>query len=183
MFPSATIHAFEPHPSAFAELRQKFFGDIKVVGNNCGVADRSGTLQFNMANQTGSSSFLGFSSDSPYMAGIGVSSVETREVPVISIDEYCRTRDIKHIDFLKIDVQGFEQKVLEGASEMLARHAIGTIQTEIIFRNFYQQPSSFFLIEQCLQAYGYTLRCIFDIYPAEGAPIFQCDAIYTYSQT
>lgn len=182
MFPNATIHSFEPHPAVFEELRQKFFGDIKVIGNNCGVADRSGTLRFNMANQSGSSSFLNISPDSPYIRGIGVAEEESREVPVISVDDYCNARGIKHIDFLKIDVQGFEHKVLEGASGMLARHAIGAIQTEIIFRDFYTQPSSFFAIEQCLQAYGYTLRCIFDIYPAEGSPIFQCDAIYTYSQ-
>ena len=183
LFPNATIHAFEPHPDAFAELRQKFFGDIKVIGNNCGVADCPGTLHFNITNQSGSSSFLNISQDSLYIRGIGVSAVETREVAVTSVDDYCRARNIQHIDFLKIDVQGFEPKVLEGAAEMLARHAIGAIQTEIIFRDFYQQPASFFAIEKCLQAYGYTLRSIFDIYPAEGSQIFQCDAIYTYSQT
>ncbi|MFA6442704.1 MAG: FkbM family methyltransferase [Sterolibacterium sp.] len=180
MFPDATIHAFEPHPQVFDRLRQQFVDDRKVIVNNCGVADRSGSLQFNLANDLGSSSFLAISPTSPYVRGIGLSTVETREVAVTSIDEYCRAQGIGHIDFMKLDVQGFERKVLDGASGMLARHAIGAIQTEIVFRDFYTESSSFFEIEECLHAHGYTLRCIYDIYPAEGAQIFQCDAIYAY---
>lgn len=180
MFPEATIHAFEPHPEVFNRLRQGFLDDRKIIVNNCGVADRPGKLQFNLSNDLGSSSFLAISPTSPYVRGIGLSTVETREVAVTSIDEYCRAQGIDRIDFMKLDVQGYERKVLDGASGMLARHAIGAIQTEIVFRDFYTEASSFFEIEECLHAYGYTLRCIYDIYPAEGAQIFQCDAIYAY---
>ncbi len=181
MFPGATIHAFEPHPQAFAQLRQAFSNDSNVFVNNCGVGDRPGQLRFNMSSDIGSSSFLEISPTSPYIRGIGLSMVGAKEVEVTTIDSYCQSHGIGHIDFLKLDVQGFERKVLEGATGMLARHAIGAIQTEIVFRDFYKSSSSFFEIEQCLQAHGYTLRCIYDIYPAEGAQIFQCDAIYTYS--
>lgn len=180
MFPDATIHAFEPHPKAFDQLREKFRADGKVILNNCGVADQPGRLQFNLSNDIASSSFLAISNTSPYVRGIGLSMVETCEVAVTSVDEYCSAQGIDRIDFMKLDVQGFERKVLDGASRMLKRHAIGVIQTEIVFRDFYTESSSFFEIEECLQAHGYSLRCIYDIYPAEGAQIFQCDAIYAY---
>jgi FkbM family methyltransferase len=181
MFPAATIHAFEPHPQAFSKLQQKFRGDDKVILNNCGVADIPGKLQFNAANQSGSSSFLSFSPSSPYVRGTGLSTVDSFEVAVTSIDDYCRLHGIRRIDFMKMDVQGFESRVLSGASGMLARHAIGLIQTEIVFRDFYEESSSFSEIEQSLKPHGYSLRTIYDIYPAEGVQIFQCDAIYSYT--
>jgi FkbM family methyltransferase len=181
LFDGATVHAFEPHPEAFRRLAERFQGSQRVFLNNCGVGDRQGQLLFNISSDMGSSSFLAFSPDSPYVRGIGVSTVEALEVPVVTIDSYCQAKGIEHIDFMKLDVQGFERKVLEGSAEMLARHAIGAIQVEIVFRNFYKESLSFLDIEQCLQAHGYTLRCIYDIYPSEGAQIFQCDAIYAHS--
>jgi len=179
LFPTAIIHAFEPHPQAFAQLQRKFSIDANVIINNLGVADLPGQLQFNLANQSASSSFIPFSDQSPYVPGTGLNTVESLEVAVTSIDNYCIENDINYIDYIKLDVQGFESKVLAGAANMLNRNSIGIIQTEIIFRDFYQSAASFFDIEQHLIKHGFTLRCIYDIYPAEGAQIFQCDAIYS----
>ena len=41
------------------------------------------------------------------------------------LDDYCAARKIDRIDFLKIDTQGYESRVLAGAGRMLAAHAIG----------------------------------------------------------
>jgi hypothetical protein len=48
-FPSATVHAFEPHPGLFAKLAAAFPGSENVVLNQCGLAllrelERSKTL-------------------------------------------------------------------------------------------------------------------------------------------
>jgi FkbM family methyltransferase len=182
MFPGASIHAFEPHPEAFAELKRKFEDNPKVRLNNLGVAGERGSLQFNLSSDVGSSSFLNYSQDSPYVRGIGVSTVRSLEIKTTSIDDYCIEHSIGHIDFIKLDVQGFEDRVLSGATGMLSRRAVGAIQTEIVFRDFYDQASSFHKIEQVLHDYGYVLRAIFDIYPSEGAQIFQCDAIYSCAE-
>jgi len=178
-FPTAIIHAFEPHPQAYKILQDKFVNDPNIFTNNFGIADAPDILLFNLANQSGSSSFLPFSDDSPYVRGTGVSTVDSMKIDVTCIDSYCEKNNIDHIDFMKLDVQGFEPKVILGASNMLARKSINAIQTEIVFRDFYKSASSFLDIEQHLIMHGFTLRCIYDIYPAEGAQIFQCDAIYT----
>jgi len=178
-YPTAIIHAFEPHPEAFKSLCERFANDPLVITNNCGVADKSGVLQFNIANQSESSSFVSFSNDSPYVKGIGLNTLDTINVSVTSIDNYCKEKNILHIDFMKLDVQGYESKVLQGAEIMLSNKSIYTIQTEIVLRNFYETSSSFYEIEACLVPYGFTLRSIFDIYPGAGAQIFQTDAIYS----
>ena len=51
----------------------------------------------------------------------------SKKVPKISIDtvdNYCQTKSIKFIDILKIDTQGYEEKVLEGAKNTLRKNEI-----------------------------------------------------------
>jgi hypothetical protein len=43
-----------------------------------------------------------------------------RTVPQISLDEYCRSENVTHVDVIKIDVEGFEGHVLRGAQRLLA---------------------------------------------------------------
>ena len=52
-------------------------------------------------------------------------------VGVTSVDNFCKQRSIEYIDFMKIDVEGAEVKVILGASGMLRNHAIGMILIEI----------------------------------------------------
>jgi FkbM family methyltransferase len=40
-------------------------------------------------------------------------------VPVIRLDEFLASSDITHVDFMKIDVEGFEPQVVRGAGEAL----------------------------------------------------------------
>ena len=63
MFPSGIVHAFEPHPQAFAELKQKFKDNPRVRLNNLGVSSERGTLKFNLSSDVGSSSVLAYSQD------------------------------------------------------------------------------------------------------------------------
>jgi FkbM family methyltransferase len=51
-------------------------------------------------------------------------------IATITIDVYCQCFDINHIDFLKIDTEGNELAVLEGAECLLEQHAIDHIQFE-----------------------------------------------------
>ena len=49
------------------------------------------------------------------------------------LDDYCAARKIDRIDFLKIDTQGYESRVLAGAGRELAAHAIGLIRADALF--------------------------------------------------
>ena len=53
------------------------------------------------------------------------------DVEVKTIDGFCGEQGITRIDFLKIDVEGFEEDVLAGAEKMLDSQDIGVVLFEI----------------------------------------------------
>ena len=52
------------------------------------------------------------------------------KIQVKTLDDYCETYEIMHIDFLKIDTEGNELNVLYGASKLLDEKAVDFIQIE-----------------------------------------------------
>jgi FkbM family methyltransferase len=67
-----------------------------------------------------------------------------KEVPCTTIDDYCETRDIPHIDWLHIDAQGAEYKILEAIEKIFptfiwAEHCeFATYQTGVTIADFDQ---------------------------------------------
>jgi len=96
--------------------------------NNMGMGDAKGFLDlFDYAEHTGSqhASLL-----EGVIDGIHNGSTRSERVTVGTIDDYCNRNGINHIDFLKIDVEGYEYKVLHGAEQMIGGNRIDVIQFE-----------------------------------------------------
>jgi len=58
------------------------------------------------------------------------SGVQEEPIEITTLDEYCRVNSVQKIDLLKIDVEGHELAVLQGARSALQRGAIKFIQFE-----------------------------------------------------
>ncbi len=98
--PDIELHAFEPSPTSFEELKATVGDTANVYLNNFALGDVEGTFEYNQA---------------------GECIVKQSETGVIvkTLDNYCKEHDIKKIDFLKVDTEGYDSKVLMGAKEML----------------------------------------------------------------
>jgi len=128
--PSARVHAFEPQKILAQQLEVNYPG---VTVNNLGLGNESGVLElFDYADRPGSQ-------HASLLAGVidvvHQECVKSQKVRVITIDEYCVEKNIKFIDFLKIDVEGFELKVLEGAKTLLREGGVDVIQFEFTHIN------------------------------------------------
>jgi len=121
----AKIHAFEPQRSLAAHIAATY-PDIEV--NNLALGETAGELDlYDYADHPGSqhASLL-----KGVIDNIHGGTPRVAKVSVVTLDDYCREHRVNHIDFLKIDVEGFELAVLRGAKEMLGRGSIETIQFE-----------------------------------------------------
>ncbi len=79
------------------------------------------------------------------------------EVNTTAIDAFCTESGISHIDILKMDVQGAEYSVLEGARDLLANQGISLIYMELMLCPTYQGQRKFHEYLSFLDSFGYDL--------------------------
>lgn len=146
-FPNADIYSFEPVKNTFNTLVENT-RSFNINLHNIGFSDKVGTGEvFNTVN-----------SNNTEVASIyrdvfaGVFHDHDDVVPIKfemdTIDNFCCSNSITHIDFLKIDVEGHEFSVLKGATDMLLNNRIKIIQFEINTHNVYSRVflKDFYLI-------------------------------------
>ena len=67
----------------------------------------------------------------------------------ITLDSFIKEKKIKHINLLKLDTQGSENRILKGIKKNL--HKVDVIITEIQFWDYYSQKSDFYSIEKIIR--------------------------------
>lgn len=126
-FPLATTHAFEPHPENFRMLE----GSIdpkRVKCHNIALGSATGPAKlFDRSSVNGSEHA---SLHEAVISDIHKEDATVVETQVFMLDDIAENEEIEFIDFLKIDTEGHELFVLQGASRLLETGRIGCIQFE-----------------------------------------------------
>jgi len=176
------IHAFEPRPDQFGIMESKFNNKKNIYLNNVAVGSKKEIKKFNQIKGGGRSSFHKSTVDD-------LSDQIQIDVQVITIDEYVNKNNIKKINLLKIDTQGYEDEVLKGAQETLKLNKIDIIETELIVGNMYEKTLSFNEIENLIYPYGYKIFALTHPHSNEQhsaniivQPNLQFDVIYTRNE-
>lgn len=118
MNPKVRVIAFDPVPHIHRRLEEQIA--LNGLGDRCqarceAVSNVLGSVRFHVPH--------GELPTSASLHAMGFRGVEGSliDVPVTMIDEVCSDDD--HVDLVKIDVEGFEDKVLEGMQRVLAESA------------------------------------------------------------
>jgi FkbM family methyltransferase len=109
--PKGQIHAFEATPAVARRLAENValnrFTNVTV--NHRAVCDREGEVEFNLQEDSEGNSMV--------VSDLGQASVR---VPATTLDAYVARQGISRVDLIKIDVEGVEGLVLEGARNLLS---------------------------------------------------------------
>lgn len=169
--------AVEPAPESVRRLRAALSGIPGAEVVEAAAGDTPGTAMLNITRHSHNVSLVEPRSremDALYGGGYDVAeriAVETRTLDDI-------TASLPAISLLKIDVQGFERAVLDGAPQTLARTR--WLLIEVNFRSHYEGDSLFPELHAQLSASGFVLT---GMSPPriEGGLALWCDALYTRS--
>jgi FkbM family methyltransferase len=163
LFEGCTVHAFEPQRDIFEEMERRLGGQDRVVLNNMALGAEAGTAMFHQTTHPESSSLLPLNPESWWGKALDIRPKGTEQVAVGTIDQYCSAHDVTAIDFLKLDVQGFEPECLRGAHRMLTERRIGVIQAELTYHRLYERATRFSDVEGLLNPLGYRLYTIYNV--------------------
>lgn len=109
------VYAFEPVPQMVAKLEKRFGGDPRVCINRMGLSDKRETIKGVTVLEAWT---IGHVGDGGLQKTPNPEVQETFDMPTITLDEYLGQTEI---GILKLDVDGFEPRVLAGARKTVLR--------------------------------------------------------------
>ncbi len=177
IFPNATIYCFEPFWDSFQKLMQ-LPGDNSIKPYQMAISDTVGRIKLHVNVDPSCNSFFPIAKHSVRYYPKAAENIEVIEVNTTTIDHFCDTESVSHIDILKLDVEGAEIKALKGASDKLAKQDISIIYTEVMFMPHYAGACMFHELTSFLSQYGYTLFNFYDVKRAKNGQLRWGNAIF-----
>jgi FkbM family methyltransferase len=130
------LHAFEPVPAT----REVFAARLAAVpGRDCvqlhplALSDREGSARIAIWGETAGTNTLAFDDDSLRRAQ------DVLEIRTATLDGFLDSAGLDRVDLVKIDAEGHDLRVIEGARGALRAGRIGVVQFEYSHRWIFQR--------------------------------------------
>jgi FkbM family methyltransferase len=146
-FPSARVFSFEPVESSYRELVKSQGANRRFSAHRIAFGASAGQARMTV---DGSSDLARFSED-----GTEVVNVET-------LDGFCTQHAVERIDLLKVDTEGHDLEVLEGARSMLSDQRIQLVQVEAGMNPDNRLHVPFEALKAFLEKQGYLLFGVYE---------------------
>jgi len=152
VLPGAVIYSFEPLPDCYERLRSALPASARFQALNYALGEADGQLEFWRSPHSPSSSFLPMTAahESAYPESRGSQRVEVR---VRRLDDAAAELTLVDNVFVKIDVQGYESRVLQGGETTLRRCALALVETSFV--PLYQDQPLFADVLARMQSLGF----------------------------
>lgn len=179
ILPQAKIISFEPIKQCFDQLVANTSG-INVKAFNFALGDTEEQAEINVSKQTPSSSLLEMADlHSSAFAGTEYASKET--INVKRLDDVITELGDLGKTLVKIDVQGFEDRVIKGGAETLRKADLIIIETT--FQELYKDQVLFNGIYNLLEGLGFHFKGNISqsLHPKDGS-ILYAESLFSNSR-
>lgn len=157
-FPDARFFLVEPI-AEFEPTLQKIARQVRTDYRIAAAGPQAGEITLNVHGDLTSSSTL------KEKEGAHVDGTP-RTVPMIRLDSLCREAEATGPYLLKVDVQGAELGVLDGAQGIL--HEVEVIVLEVSLFGFFERGPQFYDVVENMKARGYV---VYDIFGGHHRPL------------
>lgn len=122
--PNGKIYAFEPTRNTFQRFKKNIINNNlqkRIFAYPLAVGDkkRNSEIMVNNMGLGGENTII----DSEFLKGRGKLFEKRELVKMIPIDEFMEQNKIKRVDFIKIDTEGYEKQVINGARKTIQKFA------------------------------------------------------------
>jgi FkbM family methyltransferase len=175
LFPAAKIISFEPIPMICEKLKENFRDDEHFEAYAYGLGDKEETSTFYLNNYSPSSSLLRMNDHKSHFTHATEATPIT--VNIKTLDEILKSKQLPKPLMVKIDVQGFEDKVITGGHEIIRMADV--VLCEVSFIRLYQGQKLFKEIFEMLSDLGFSYHGnIEQLISPVNNEILQADAIF-----
>ena len=176
-FPKAKIYAIEPFPPFFKTLSCLQKDKYNISAHKIALSDFNRTSKLNINKSEGTNSLLDSNFEYSEVFDNLLKKEDQIEVICTTLDSFTEENKIEFLDIIKLDLQGYESKALEGASNFLKNHKVGVILCEIIFEDIYKgQSNPFELINYLVKKHSFEFFNIYQKIYHKGK-LIKADAI------
>jgi FkbM family methyltransferase len=176
ILPAATIYSVEPLYDVFRELQNNLKDIPNFKAFNCALGDKALQTTIFRNEFTPSSSLLPMAQIHKNAFPFTVKA-DPQPVEVQCLDYIICDSDLRDNILVKLDVQGYEDKVIKGGERTISRATL--VIAEISFRILYEQQPLFGEIYQLMKERGFRYVGSWEqlASPLDGR-ILQADAIF-----
>jgi len=179
IFPGIVVHSFEPLPECAERLQQNVAKLEHVRVYPIALGRQGGKVAFHVNSHSHSSSILSLG-ERHRRAFPTAREIGAIEVPISTLDREMSAVTLERPVLLKIDVQGYEAQVLEGASATLSR--VDYVLLEVSFRPLYEEEITFMDIARTMEGHGFEfLRPLDWLRDPHSGEVLQMDALFVKS--
>lgn len=147
------IHSIEPYSEAFDALEKKATRVDNWYTYNLGLSDKPEVHTLNISANSQSSSFLELS-EKHKSEEENIFYVGKQEVSTSSLDSFLNSNKIEpNGSYLKIDAQGYEHKILDGAIDSVKKFKL--IELEVALTPMYQGEETYQATLDRMNAIGF----------------------------
>lgn len=141
---SSTVIAFEPLHNQYSQLKSRLeiFGNRAILVNE-GVSNISGYLDINYNPlQSGHASFSSSINKIDY-----INNEFKQKSKITTLDDWITQHQISRVDFIKIDVEGYEKEVIMGARKTILNLKPKFIQIEFNWHQLFRETTLLYFSE------------------------------------
>lgn len=174
--PGAQIISFEPLGEPFRELAASMRGDANFQAFNFALGEREGRVEMHKNEWTQSSSLLPMA-ELHKQAFTYTRNETTEEIEIRRLDDAVRDIRLRPEILVKLDTQGYEDKVILGGEEVISKARLVVAETS--FQTLYEGQPLFDDIYHLLRARGFSYagNSYQLLSPVDGT-IMQADAVF-----
>lgn len=175
IFPNLCFYLIEPVPSTFQALLENTMSCENMYCINAAAGSENAQIEMFIDGYSQASSILPHAplalDEYPFLGNQQHAKVQVRR-----LDDILPDYNAPPIDMLIMDVQGYEDLVLEGATKTLSK--CNVVISELSLQKLYIGSSTFNSVYQTLIHQGFTLKSLMNSMEGRSHQILQIDGIF-----